>query len=471
MLFKVDNKVLIRDRERTYLTASASASTTANQTLTVQAVDSNAWSDDDYIIIGEIGTKTAEIMRISATVSDGTSLTVSRSTTSGADTNGLRFNHSTNEPIYRIDFNQIEIRHSSTDDSGASTATATIEIQPDDLFTRYEDIVHGSGFGFVRFKNEESGLFSAYSDGIPLTGQSAKSLAKLIGKVRQLLNEPTQDYIEDTTIIDALNDKQRDISHVRMWSFYEVERSFSSVSNQFAYDLPSTVKDGTIFSVSFDTQPLEKMDRNQWNLSHWDTDQSNQDPQYANIWNNQIKVGPRPSSDADTTMLDGGITATATTITVDDTSSFNRGDYYRFIIGNEVIYATGSTSTTFTGCLRAQEGTTAAAHSDDATVTERDIVYTSQVEPTDLFDLNDETAIPDPLVLALGAAADLALGHLQNETLHDRLLLRYEEGIEDLKDKYSIKFTGQFTPVRAYESTISGLINLRDPNLYPRDLG
>ena len=79
MLFLIKNRVLTRDRDKTYLTKSSASSSTANQVLTVQGVDSNAFADNDYVIVGEIGTNTAEIMRISASVSDGTSLTVSRS--------------------------------------------------------------------------------------------------------------------------------------------------------------------------------------------------------------------------------------------------------------------------------------------------------------------------------------------------------------------------------------------------------
>lgn len=468
MLFKADNRVLVKDREKTYLTATADA---AGTTLTVRAVDSNAWADDDYIIVGEIGAENAEVMQVNGAVSDGTSLIVD-----AGGSGSLRYNHSINEPVYRIDFNQVEFSQNSTDTTTGVGVLATNEIQPDELFTRYEDTSNTTGFGFVRFKNATTSGFSAYSDGIPYAGQSAKSLAKIRRKVRSLLREDDSDdvqpFVTDREIDEAINDRQRDIAHERMWGFYETERSFSSVANQFAYDLPSAIRDDTVYTVAFDTQPLAKINRDMWNQFHWDTDTSTTDPTHCNIWAGQMKLYPRPSGSAATTAInDGaGISATATSVTVDSTASFNRGDYFRFIINSEVIYATGSTSTTFTGLLRGREGTTAAAHVDDDTITERDIVYTGQLEPTDLTDVNDETAIPEPLVLAYGAAADLAL-KLEREPLHDRLLQKFEVGMDRLRKRYTVKFTGTFNSVKDVRSTVKATGVIRNPNDYPQSVG
>src|SRR3990167_7427220 len=293
MLFLIKNRVLTRDRDKTYLTKSSASSSTANQVLTVQGVDSNAFADNDYVIVGEIGTNTAEIMRISASVSDGTSLTVSRSTTSGADTNGLRYDHAIGEPVSRIAFNQIEISHNTTDTTTSATVLTTTELKPNEEFTGYEDTTYTTGYGFVRYKNEETGTFSSYSDGIPYVNQSSKSLYMLMLKVRALIGEQTDEFIKDDEIRDSLNDKQRDIAQLRLWSFYEKERSFSSVANQFAYTIPSGIKEGTVHTVTFDTQPLASINRDRWNMLHFDTDQSTTDPYLVSVWNDEIKIYPR----------------------------------------------------------------------------------------------------------------------------------------------------------------------------------
>ena len=67
------------------------------------------------------------------------------------------------------------------------------------------------------------------------------------------------------------------------------------------------------------------------------------------------------------TLLSGGISDTDTTITVDSTTNFEAVG--TITIGNENITYTGKTSTTFTGCTRGADSTTAASHVDDSTVT------------------------------------------------------------------------------------------------------
>jgi len=68
------------------------------------------------------------------------------------------------------------------------------------------------------------------------------------------------------------------------------------------------------------------------------------------------------------TTLSANITNTDTTITVGDTTSFApRG---RIAIDSELIAYTGTTATTFTGAKRGMDGTTAAAHSSGATVSQ-----------------------------------------------------------------------------------------------------
>ena len=60
------------------------------------------------------------------------------------------------------------------------------------------------------------------------------------------------------------------------------------------------------------------------------------------------------------------LTATATTLTVDNTAGFETSGFIR--INNEVMSYTGITATSFTGLTRAAGGTTAAAHAADAIV-------------------------------------------------------------------------------------------------------
>lgn len=68
----------------------------------------------------------------------------------------------------------------------------------------------------------------------------------------------------------------------------------------------------------------------------------------------------------ETTTLNGALTDSATTITLTDASGFPSSGQVR--IGTELINYTGKSSNDLTGCTRGVESTTAAAHSDGATV-------------------------------------------------------------------------------------------------------
>jgi len=74
-------------------------------------------------------------------------------------------------------------------------------------------------------------------------------------------------------------------------------------------------------------------------------------------------------SPAITNQLNGSLNNSATTITVDSTTGFATTNG-SIKIDNEIITYTGTTSTTFTGCVRGTGGTIAASHSDNAVVTQ-----------------------------------------------------------------------------------------------------
>ena len=457
MLFLVTNRTLTQNRAKTYLTAAVAV---AGTTLTVKAVDTTEWANNDWIIVGEIGTPTAEVLQVNGAVSDGTSLTIDN-----AGSGGARFAHSVDEPVYRIDYNQVRYSRGTTTVGSASTTLTTAELQPDNFETRYEDTANDTGYGFVRFYNSFTGALSPYSDAIPYDGQSQRSLAKMIDKVRSLCDERDDEFLTDSEIIDGINDKQRDILNERLWTFNEVEYSDSSIANQFQYDKPSLIK--TLHTVRFKTEPLASTSQARWEMLNWDTNTTTANPTNVTVWNDKIKVYPRPSASAGADQLNGAISATVTTITVDSTTDFTIGDFYRFIIDSEVIYATAATSTTFTGCLRGQEGTTAATHADDSTVTERDIVFTGQAEPVDLDALNDETLVPEALVICHGVASDFCLGKLNKETLGDRWEARYKAGLTSLENKFTLKLTSQFGRVHDRRELISDNSAIRNPNDYP----
>lgn len=91
-------------------------------------------------------------------------------------------------------------------------------------------------------------------------------------------------------------------------------------------------------------------------------------------------LGGTDWSTSGTTQLNGSINDSVTTITVDSTSTFKSSGIIK--IDNEVITYTGTTATTFTGCTRGVYGTSAASHSDNASVAEKEILFSDDLNDT-----------------------------------------------------------------------------------------
>jgi len=462
MLFLTRNFELVKNREKTFLTAAISATAT---TLTVKAVDSNAWANNDWVIVGEIGTKNAEILQINGSVSDGTSLTIDN-----AGSGGARYAHSVDEPVYRIDYNQYDVYRNTTDStSGLTTLVSGREIQVDDLFSRYEDGSNSTGYGFIRFYNSQTGGYSDYSDGIPYTGYTPRSLGRMIRKVRKLLGEISFKYVQDEDITDEINEGQRDIAHERLWPFYEDIFSTSRIANTREYSIGSGVVIGKPHSITCESEPLAKVDNARYEQFFWDTVRTGE-PTHVNVWNNKIRLYPVPSDAASTTTLNGAISsATATTITLTDTSALSPSG--RIIVDSEVISYDNKSTTQILGCQRGLEGTTATTHLTGSTVTERDIIYTANVEPTELVDIQDETDVPDPAALEYYAAMNLAIGKLSDQVLHDRMKLKHAEAVQSLRDKFGIKITSQGYRIKDKNDIVRDTSMYRNPNDYPTSVG
>ena len=468
MLFLTRNDELIKDREKTLLTAPIAV---GGVTATVRAVDAaggttSAWNDNDYIIIGEIGAKNAELLQINGAVADGTTITFDQSGAGGA-----RFVHAVDEPVYRIDYNMIEMSGNTAATSVGTTVIALNEIQVDDLYTRYEDadnLVRAVPYthGFTRWNNGAN--YSDYSDPIPYTGYTPRSLGRIMKMVRRHLDEEDFRTLRDEDIIEEINEKQRHISHERLWSFYEDIFSDSTVANTRQYDIDNDVVVGKSHTVVVRGDPMAKISRKRWNMLHWDTVVTG-DPTHVHIWNNDMYFYPTPSAAASTDTVGANIAIGDVTITGTSTSGFQQSG--RILINDEVISYDNISATQFLGCKRGLEETTAAAHVIADDITERDIVYTANREPNELRDTMDETAIPDPLALVYGTAMELALGKLDNQGMHDRMKLKYDQAMDRLRDKFGRKQTSSYFTIKDKDDYVRDIGSLRDPNQYPTNIG
>ena len=122
-----------------------------------------------------------------------------------------------------------------------------------------------------------------------------------------------------------------------------------------------------------------------------------------------------------TTILNGAITSSATTITVNSTTPFpNNGT---IIIGTEYITYTGTSTTTFTGCTRGASATTAVAHSDNAAVSMLTGAmnltgYSALAQIRKSYDSSSATAFTTAITSATDGVLELSLTDVQTAALN-----------------------------------------------------
>ena len=180
-LLKAFHNKLTENRYSTYLTAAADAAATAltvaDTDLAPDALSSNIWANNDYMLVGEFGEETAEIMQMAAAVTSATSLTIDREGSSG----GLRYAHAIGTKVHRIDFNQIRFVHSTTAASADidNANLSTPNLVPSSLFTSYEDTTNTTGYGSYRYRNATTAGFSSYGAFVLYTGHTVRSLWNL----------------------------------------------------------------------------------------------------------------------------------------------------------------------------------------------------------------------------------------------------------------------------------------------------
>lgn len=235
------NPDLIKDVVTNFLTVDEAS---ASATIEVESITGIA--DNDYLLLGEFGQETAEIVQVKGSPT-GTTVTLEASTAK---------NHNRGDSVYVIDRNQVEFSRATTltgskTDPITGSTTVPQAIQPDQIWSIYVDTANTTGFGFYRFKNEEDSTYSNYSESIPYAGYTEQSLKEIFDSVLLDLGytdehgEPVwTDRISRTAGFKAVKDCQEDLAKSRQrWSYltnFDVTVSELSTGED-AYDLPSDI--------------------------------------------------------------------------------------------------------------------------------------------------------------------------------------------------------------------------------------
>ena len=303
----------------------------------------------------------------------------------------------------------------------------------------------------------------------------AETFLTLTNKVLARLNEVQLTYTSFATARgiqvqaqNAINESVRYINQKEFqYPFNHSTKSETLVPGTVRYTIPTTAK-----TVDYNTFRLVK-----------DSDLGSSGGRlYVLNYNDYINSYITQEDEITTTNLDGALTDSATTITVNSTTGFDSTG--TIFIGNEQITYTGTSSTTFTGATRGANNTTAAAHSDDTQVAQFEqggvpqyvsrtpdnnfLLYPFPTKgftlkydffsfPTDMSAATDTTTIPDRFAAVIVDGATAFVYQYRGETNQYQLnFARFEQGIKNMQTLLVNRFEyvrSTFIPKIGYTSS------------------
>ena len=267
---------------------------------------------------------------------------------------------------------------------------------------------------------------------------------------------------------NAVNESVRYINQKEFqYPFNHSTKTETLVPGTVRYTIPTTAK-----TVDYNTFRLVK-----------DSDLGSSGGRlYIINYNDYINSYITQEDEINTTNLDGSLTDSATTITVNSTTGFDSTG--TIFIGNEQITYTGTSSTTFTGATRGANDTTAAAHSDDTQVAQFEsggvpqyvartpdnnfLLYPFPTKgfslkydffsfPTDMSASTDTTTVPDRFAAVIVDGATAFVYQYRGETAQYQLnFQRFEQGIKNMQTLLVNRFEyvrSTFIPKVGYTSS------------------
>lgn len=334
--FVKNNQIRIQHTEPiapiSYLTASVASS---GVTLTMRNNEGFSNTDPQSLVLLEnLGSTQAEIVRVNGAIIAGTSLTVQ----------ALTFSHNIDTPVSRILFNQAEISGAATE-TGAKTVIATITLQIANQFTDY--LVSGTTYAyyFVRFYNSlaTTPFYSAYSDPIASSDFNPKSAGFIIRNAFADLGEDIGGRFTKEWCYDKIYQGELDVcKELKRWSWL-IEQNYDLGNLSEGLDkiaLPSDIED------------------NQTNKSILGLRISNQ----LNMWYlDKVEFEERMSG-VNLTTLATTANVGATTLVLTDSDDFEDSGSVDIIGDNYTYTANNRTTNTLSGLTALSAGITAGVN-------------------------------------------------------------------------------------------------------------
>ena len=227
---QASHEALTKGQPRTQLTADVSAAAT-----TIVVANWKQIVDDMYLLVGNFGEPTAEIVKAGATP-----------TTTSVTVGALAFDHYADTPITVIPFNQIQffryatLVDANTVDITAGQLGADTNIAAQDLFTSYHDETNSTGYAYFRFLDEEGTKYSEFTVGVSYEGNAYNSIEQIAEEGCSMAGvDINSEFAKEDQLLRDANEAQDYILKSNDWIFELIkdDTSIASTENENTYAL------------------------------------------------------------------------------------------------------------------------------------------------------------------------------------------------------------------------------------------
>lgn len=214
------------DLEKSYLSNSYAAGVTS-----LEIKNNDRFAANDRIMIGEMGQEKTEVVTVSGT-SGGTTLTVGTTV----------FEHSADDPVYILRFDQVKFYKSTDGTSYSVLSTQNLDVDNADLATKYDDTT-GTSSDYYKFTfyHSISGVESAYSDVIGGAGWRRQQIGNIIDEILREVSDLQETFISRAEILGYFNDVNDELltEVARPYSFLHTRTTFTRTSGRNYIDFPT----------------------------------------------------------------------------------------------------------------------------------------------------------------------------------------------------------------------------------------
>ena len=256
-------------------------------------VNSDGFADDDYVLIGEWGSETSEILQVDS---------INTSTHTITFTTETKWSHSESTKLSVIKYNQVKFYY--TEDpifSALSQVGDTIDIQPDSTATIGYDTenttgVAPTGYGWFVFYNETTTKGTQNSNPIPYAGFAVNTVKSILDNFFSILNNSELKLISDNDAMAWLNEGYTlmisELNLINKSYSVELDYEVTTTSGLAEYSLPTNFS--KIISV-WDVSAQEYLSFIQTrDITKYNSDSSNDSKYY--IKGGYLGFSPEPTS-------------------------------------------------------------------------------------------------------------------------------------------------------------------------------